>query len=221
MSHHASPLIKATGCAALALACGLADAAIVVYSNADDLFAKAFMAATDSFDDLTPAPISSPTTRSVGMYTYNASATGQFLYGSGPASDPWLSTDLSGDSITFTGFSELVRGIGGYFFGSDVIGDFLAGQTIQLTAMDSTGATAVETILDATPTSFRGFATSGTLVSLSVEILAAPSGGAFVAVNDLVISQIPEPMSLSLALFGIVAAGAATRRQARTATTAV
>lgn len=208
--------MKVAASAALALACGFVHADFIVYSSPGDFAANAFMAATDSFDDLAAAPIASPTVRSVGTYSYSASATGS-LYGSGPASDPWLSTDLSGDSITFTGFPDLVRGIGGYFFGSDVIGEFLAGQTIQLTALDSTGATALVTIVDATPASFSGFATNGSLVSLTVDILAAPAGGAFVTVNDLTLSQVPEPMTWSLMLLGIVAAGAATRRHTKPA----
>lgn len=200
----------------LAAAACTANAALVMVTTEADFASipRLTALATDSFDDLPPAFAASPLTRTVGAYTYSANAGGG-LYGAGVGSDGWLSTNLSGDTLLLNAFGGGVSAIGGHFFGSDIAGAFEAGNDILLTVSDSLGDTMSETISSASLSSFRGFATDGTLVSLMISIA---STGSFATVNDLQVGRIPEPASLALVLAALVGvAGATNRRQHRAA----
>ena len=208
-------LTRGLAAAALVLGSGIAHAALTAYTNPGSFAAATTLAASDSFSGLPNDNVTSPATRAAGAYQYSVSAPGG-LFGSGPDADRWLSSKLSGDRITFNAFSGGVQAIGGLFFGSDFNDDFLPGQTVTLTALDSLGATSVQTLSNATTTSFAGFASTGTLVSLAVDIGAR---SAFVSVNDLVLAQaqvaaIPEPETSALLLAGLGALAARVRQRA-------
>lgn len=197
---------------ALAAAACASQASIVMVTSAADLAAlpRLISPVTDSFDDLAPSFAASPTPRALGSYSYQASASGG-LFGAGVGSDGWLSTNLSGTTLLLSAFGGGVSVIGGYFFGSDITGQFEAGNDITLTVTDTLGATLSETISGAALNSFRGFATSDAkLVSLAISIA---SNGSFATVNDLIIGQIPEPTSLALALAALAGAAAAVNRR--------
>jgi hypothetical protein len=208
MSIQAS-VLKAAAAAALVAVSSAASAAIVVSNSQAGFSQNQFAPASQTFNGLPMGFTATPYAVTAGGYSFTASNEGGF-YGAGSGADTWLSTNFSGDSIVFSGFNERVKAIGGNFFGADVDGMFLAGQNITLTVLDALGATAVETILGATMSSFRGFTSNTSLVSLTVSIADRDS---FAAVNNLLIAQVPEPTTLALMLAAVGVAGVATRRR--------
>lgn len=199
---------KAAVTAALAASVGAANAAFTVYTTSASFAAALGSSGTDTYNNLPIDFILSPLTRSAGSYGYTVS-TASGLYGAGTASDAWLSTNVSNETLTFNTFTGGVKGIGGQFFGSDLNGAFLPGQTITLMAMDSLGDTAVRTITNATQTSFLGFVSNGRVVTLNV---AVAEDNAFATVNNLVLA-VPEPATYAMLLAGLGVVGAVTRRR--------
>ena len=207
MTRHAlSHFAMATALAALA---GAAHADLSVFTSQATFNAAARLPGTDTFAAVPLDFVGSPASRSAGPYAYTVSASGG-LYGVGSAADVWLSTNLSGDTLTFSGFGGNVGGIGGFFFGSDITGSFLAGQSLTVTAVDSLGTTAVQTLSNASPASFLGFISSGSMVSLSVSPL---NRDAYATVNNLTLAAIPEPEIYALLLAGLGAVAFVVRRR--------
>ena len=105
--------------AAVALmAASTSQAAITVYTNLAAFTAATSNPGTDTYTGFSIlGQTTSPITRTAGAYTYTAATPGNF-YGAGTTANPWLSTNQALDSITFSGFTSTVRGIGGNFFGS-------------------------------------------------------------------------------------------------------
>jgi len=206
------PLLAVTLAAALGAVSSASHAALTAFTTSASFAAATLASATDAFNLLPIDFIASPSNRTIGPYSYVASAPGG-LFGAGSAANPWLSTNLSGATLTFGSFGGGVSAIGGSFFGSDIAGAFLAGQSLTLTATDSVGASLTQTINGATQTSFLGFASTGTLVSLAVSI-ASPN--AFAAVDNLVLAQaapIPEPETYAMLLAGLATLATIGRRR--------
>ena len=189
-----------------------AHAALTLYSNAASFAAAAPLSFTDSFNDLALDFTPSPLPRSSGSNGYTATASGGF-YAVGTAADVWLSTDLSGDAITFGSFAAGTRAFGGLFFGTDIDGGIVSGQSITLMATDSTGSSLSTTLVSPNASSFVGFVSSnGSLVDVQVSIADRDS---FIAVNNLV-TAVPEPSTWATLLAGIVAIGARLQRRRTT-----
>lgn len=206
------PLIAITLAAALGAVSSTSHAALTAFTTPASFAAATMAPATDTFNLLPIDFIASPSSRTSGPYSYVASAPGG-LFGAGSAANPWLSTNLSGTTLTFGSFGGGVSAIGGSFFGSDIAGAFLAGQNLTLTAMDSVGASLTQTINNSIQTSFLGFASTGTLVSLAVSI-ANPN--AFASVDNLVLAQtapIPEPETYAMLLAGLATLAIVGRRR--------
>ena len=206
------PLIAITLAAALGAVSSTSHAALTAFTTPASFAAATMAPATDTFNLLPIDFIASPSSRTSGPYSYVASAPGG-LFGAGSAANPWLSTNLSGTTLTFGSFGGGVSAIGGSFFGSDIAGAFLAGQNLTLTATDSVGASLTQTINNSTQTSFLGFASTGTLVSLAVSI-ANPN--AFASVDNLVLAQtapIPEPETYAMLLAGLATLAIVGRRR--------
>lgn len=177
----------------------------------------------DSFDDL-DALIAGPTSRSAGSYGYQAAAAADplnllfSLEASPGSSDIWLSEETAGTGITFSGFGSSVRGIGGFFFGTD-FGGSVIDAPILLRAEDVHG-NFVETALNAASTSaFFGVAFDHQLAFLRLTM--STQDDAFATANDLVLAEgatrVPEPASISLVLIGLAgfSLAAGRRRLAR------
>ncbi len=198
-----------------------ARAQFVVYSDLASFLAATSNAGTDTFDDIAvfDAP-ASPLNRLAGGYAYSATVNTTSFFGTGSVSDTWLSTNTSTDIITFSGFGSTVRGIGGFFFGSDANGGVRPGTNLFLSATNI-GGTTMRTLVDATVGSFLGFVSGSDIVSLTVEAELPTVDFAWPTVNDLVIAEapvatvVPEPSSLALMLVGAGGLFVAARRRTR------
>lgn len=215
-------VLRAVSVSLLLCAAGATQAAITVHTSLSAFSAASSSPGTDSFATLSSSgSIGSPLARTTGIgsaYGYTATATllaggASSFYGVGTAGDPWLSTNLVTDKITFSAFTGgTIRGIGGNFFGSDINGAFFSGN-VTLVATDSLGATSTQTITAATLTSFLGFTSTGNITSL---VVSTP-GTVFPTVDNLVLAQaavIPEPGTWALMLAGLGTLGAVARRRA-------
>ncbi|MEF7614014.1 PEP-CTERM sorting domain-containing protein [Aquincola sp. MAHUQ-54] len=198
----------AASLALLASMCGSAHASIASFGSAASFAEASALPATDGFNALPLDFIPGPLARSAGGYSYSVDASGG-LYGTGSAADTWLSTSLSGMTMTFGAFGGGVRAIGGNFFATDITGFLLEGATVTLTATDADGATATHLLTNALPSSFAGFVSTAALVSLTVEV---DSMGAWATANNLV-AAVPEPGTYLLMLAGITALVALHKRR--------
>jgi branched-subunit amino acid transport protein len=180
-------------------------AQFTVYTDLASFLAATSNAGTDTFDDPSlTGPVVSPLNRSAGVFGYTATVNTLGFFGAGDGTDTWLSTDVSTDIVTFSGFGSGVRGIGGSFFGTDANGAFRAGANIRVTARTASGSASLSSLLS----SFLGFVSSEDLLSLTVESVQ-PTDGTFAwpTVNDLVIanapSVVPEPATWLLMVSGL------------------
>ncbi len=189
-----------------------ANATIVVYTDQASFLAAISAPGTDTFNDMPGNSVGSPMNRSAGSYTYSASTysytTGTYsdpFYPAGSSADRWLSTNDATDSIVFYNFSSGFAGIGGFFFGSDINGDFKAGD-IELDAGDGSGYLSV-IVTGATTGSFRGFVSDGGLTSLWVAAGQPTTASLWATVNNLTLgaapTAVPEPATLSLMALGL------------------
>ena len=190
-------------------------AAFTVFTSEATFLAAVTAPGVDTFAGLpTTVQTPSPMTRAAGPYPYSASSTTSF-FGAGTAANPALSTNVDTDVITFFDVGGGANAIGGFFFGTSTLGEFVTA-TVVLTATDSFGATSTRTF-SATPTSFLGFLSTGTIVSL-VFSTAMPGEFVFPTVDDLTIAvakvtAVPEPETFGLLLAGLIALGVVARRK--------
>lgn len=159
--------------------------------------------------------VASPLNFSSGGFSYVATATGNptaSFFTAGPAGGPdiWLSTNNTTDVMTYTMSSANVTATGGFFFGSDIAGNF---QAAAITVTLDGGNTQTFTASSPTAGSFVGF--TSVLPITSVVVTADQTlGNRWPTVNDFIVGSavvVPEPTSL--ALLGIPAIGFAWKRR--------
>ena len=209
---------RALAAASLLCASAASHATFVVYNTEASFLAAVSAPGTDTFSGfLVTGTTPSPIVRTAGAYGYTASVDSSTFFGAGTVADPWLSTNEALANITFNTFSPAVSAIGGFFFGSDINGQFLPGISITLVATDADGSL-TETISNSTENSFRGFVSTGPLTSLTVTAVQ-PSSPAWPTVEDLTLAEaraaaVPEPESaaLLLAALGLMGTMAGRRR---------
>jgi hypothetical protein len=192
-----------------------ARAEVSVYTNSASFSSVASNLFTDTFDDLPIQAMFSSTLRVNGPYTYTVSAAGG-LFPAGTSADVWMSTTISGRDLEFTGFSGEVRAVGGWFFGTDLSGAFVADQLITVSAVDASGALASITLNGATLTSFAGFVSSDSLL-LSVRVSIA-NEEVWATANNLsvasgVMASVPEPSAWITLIAALPLVGTVTRRR--------
>lgn len=194
---------------------GLSHAALIVFTSQASFNAATAAQGVDTFAGFdTTATTPTPINRAAGVYGYTAMSPGGF-FGAGTAADPALSTNFANDSITFNNFTNGAQAIGGNFYDSNLAGEFAPG-SITVTAFDQSG-TATQTIIDATVSSFLGFVSTDSLVSLTV---TTTDPGLFATVDNLTIALragtptgVPEPGSMGLSLAGLGIMGLLARRR--------
>jgi hypothetical protein len=198
--------LKAVCLAAALCAAASAQAAITVYTNQTDFVNAVYAPGYDTFDDLRVTPYAETLYRNAGDYTYQAySGTG--LWGAGGAGgDYWLSNNDRRNPIVFSGFGNHAQAFGGYFFPSDVFGEFTGG-TVILTAIDGTAYT--YNLAGATTGSFLGFVSDRDLGSVTL----GTDGGTYWPTANNVIIAVPEPATYGMLMAGLGLVGLAARRR--------
>lgn len=134
----------------------------------------------------------SPITRTAGPYGYTGTLTTGSFFGAGTTFNPWLSTNIAADTITFSAFTGGVAAVGGQFFGSNTNGQFQSGN-ITVVATDSLGATATRTIVGATINSFLGFVSTATMTTLTVAAVQPANSFLWPTVDNLTLALGPPP----------------------------
>lgn len=205
--------LKSLSLALLLCAASAAQAGITLYTDQAAFLAAVTAPGVDTYDDLSPQLYPPVLLRNAGPYSYTASAPNG-LFGAGTGSDAWLSTNLRGDTITFSNFSPNIAAFGGNFFGSDVAGNFTPGNMV-LTAIDGTSLT--YTLNNATTSSFVGFVSTTPLFSV---LLSTDGGLYWPTANNVTLASpvaVPEPGAAALVLGGLGLVGFMTRRRRRLA----
>ncbi|MDQ2819816.1 MAG: PEP-CTERM sorting domain-containing protein [Pseudomonadota bacterium] len=193
----------------LACQASFSQANLVAYTTQAGFTAATTAQGTDTYAGFsitgtTPSPI----TRTAGAYSYTAAVSTTTFFGAGTTANPWLSTNTATATITFSNFTNGAQAIGGNFFGSNINGNFQLG-SILITATDVSGAV-TQTIVNATTTSFLGFVSTNTLLSLTVASVQPASSVLWATVDNLVLARraadvaaVPEPGSIALLLAGL------------------
>ena len=207
-------LFKALPLAALICAAGASQAALTVYTSQASFLAAVSSPGVDTYTGFSiTGTTASPITRAAGAYGYTATASTSTFFGAGTTANPWLSTNLATDSITFDAFTGGVSAFGGNFFASNIAGAFLAGD-VTLAATDSLGATSSQTIAGATVSSFLGFVSSGSLTSVVLSAVQTDVPVWPTADNvTLAVGVVPEPGTYGLMLAGLGIVGFMARRR--------
>ena len=209
-------LLQSLVIAALFCAVGTSHASITVYTSQAAFNAAVTAPGVDTYTGFsitgaTPSPIF----RSAGAYNYTGSASTSTFFGAGTTANPWLSTNVATDSITFDTFSGGVMAVGGNFFGSDISGLFAAG-SVTLVATDGSGSS-TQTITGATTTSFLGFVSSGAMTSV-VLTSVQPAAGVVLwpTADNLTLAMaavVPEPGTYAFMMAGLSVVGFMARRR--------
>lgn len=204
-------------------------AAITIYTTQAAYLAAIGAPGVDTYNNLTPGTqYAASLTRTAGTYGYtvtDVAPTGitPALYGAGSAADAWLTNNNNNSTITFSAFTGGVRGAGGFFFGTDLAGLFVAGggNGVTLTATDASG-TVTTALVNPTTSSFVGFVSTTGLTGLTAR---ATTGTAsyWATVNNLTLggataNAVPEPATWAMMMLGFGAMGAAMRRRPKVAT---
>lgn len=208
---------------ALALtASGATHATLTVYTSQASFLSAVIGAGTDSFNDLVIGAFpASPLPRNAGPYGYTATANTAGFFVAGNGADARLSTDQFDDTITFNGFGAGVAAIGGFFFGSDLFGAALSGESVRLEVTDNDG-TLQYTSGPTNSISFIGFVSDKALQSLVFSAVQSIQVNVWPTANDLVLAAgppppVPEPSQLVLAAVGLAVLVSRTWRRRRPA----
>ena len=203
----------------------VAQAQVTTYTSLATWTAAVASVGIDTYNDLPGASVPSPLNRTAGAYNYVASVTAATgvstaFFPAGTAGDRWLSTDAALATIVYNGFGSSVRGLGGFFFGSDVAGAFVSGTTLNFAATTTGGGTQNFSVLGTSTTTFFGFLASSNWTSLTVTAVQPTTGFNWSTVNDFRVAQaapmgvIPEPSTYALMATGLVGlVGIARRRR--------
>jgi hypothetical protein len=214
--------IRALAVAAILASAGQAKASLTFFDSQAAYMAAISAPGVDNYESMPWADMGSFVEGQAGEHYYAAWAvaeTGDWtgLYAAGSSSDLWLSTNVAADYLTYGYFSDKVNAAGGFFFGTDNMGEFKAGQTIRVNAIDADGVELNLLMENARPDSFYGFVSTSHLEYFQVSALQPNGEFTWVAGNDLTLGSIaaavPEPASYALLLAGLGLLGAVAQRK--------
>ena len=173
-----------------------ARAAIVTYTDRAAFLAALSSSSTDNYNDLTAGIGSSPLSRTIPGYTYNAEASSGLAIGS-TGGYQVLSTSLV-EPLTLNFTAGAPTAVGGYFFNTDEPFNLL-NRVITVTA--NYGAS-TQSVVTGSATNFFGWLdNSGTPFTSLVIQPGAGTPTAYATVDDLVLGQaapasVPGPLPL-------------------------
>ncbi len=212
---HLALALKTLPLAAFLLASSAAHAAITVFTNLSAYQAAVGDTGVDTFDDIPIDALDTPLARTAGAYSYTIGTIGSspYLYGAGGGGDHWMSTNSRNDSVLFSNFSNAIYGAGGFFFGSDVFGQYSPSTGSTLTAVNVYGETFTYHLDSPTQSSFVGFVSTGSLTQLT--FTTDSQVGVWPTVNNLTLSvaAVPEPETYGMLLAGLGLIGFIARRR--------
>lgn len=186
------------------------EAAILTFTDRDQ-FISAISAFTTYTEESFPPPTSSfsgtPVQYNSQGISYTVNAPGG-LYFYPVVGNGSLSTSTPGDQLTIGNFSSGVDAVGAYFFFDNGSGGLNLDASGVVTGSNGIDVQIADVLAPATRTNFLGFiSTRGDLVSVTF----APSGSAWVNIDDLLVAKVLVPSSLALLAAGLLAAGAIRR----------
>ena len=201
----------------LCTATAAAQAAVTVFTDRASFLAALTRPGVDTFDDLSVNQTDTPLFRFAGPYSYQASAGPvSDFFPAGSGSDIWLANTVASDTITFSNFAAGMRAFGGNFFGSNIDGAFLPGQTMVLTANDGTTMRTVN-LLNTNTATFLGFIADNALTSVTLSPDGLPGDHLYwVSANNVtmgVVTAVPEPEAYAMLLAGLALVGFGARRR--------
>ena len=206
-------------------------AALTFYGSNATFAAATTALAVDAYTDFftalsvpfTPGPnIISPLTRTIGSFSYTATANGGFtIFDFGL--DPELLARSSAATMVFNGFTGAPSAIGGNFWGNDSAINQTLSTNFVLEVSDSNGGTLSVIVGGNGFSNFVGFTTdSGSITSLSIAAQLPNTAQARVTVDNFTLganaallppAPIPEPETYAMMLAGLGLMGFVARRR--------
>jgi hypothetical protein len=172
-------------------------AAIVTYTDRAAFLAALSSSSTDNYNDLTTGGKSSPLSRTIPGYTYNAVAN-LGLFPEPVGGSQTLTTEFSDQNLTLNFTAGAPTAVGGYFFNTDTPFNLL-NRVITVTA--NPGAS-TQSVVTGSATNFFGWLDNSGTPFTSLVIVPGPgSPNAYATVDDLVLGQaapasVPGPLPL-------------------------
>ena len=170
-------------------------AAVIMYTDRAAFLAALSSSSTDNYEDLNGF-YTSPLSRTISGYIYDAAATGGLYTGNAGGSQVLSSNNSVALTLNFTNGAPTA--VGGYFFNTDANFNIINGA---ITVTANPGAS-VQSVVTSSATNFFGWLDdSGTPFTSLVIVPATGGSTAYPAVDDLVLGQaapasVPGPLPL-------------------------